>query len=128
MFDTVTWRGVTYHYEIACIFADVWCGALPLLWKARQSLAANLRHLAWFSVGLMAFNVLRLSASDVLFSWGMPWVWAHEALGGAAWFAVWAYVWTRAGWRDAGDANCASSGERHASFARAPEANPGFPP
>jgi hypothetical protein len=123
-FDSVTWHGVTYRYEIACIFADVWCGAIPLLWDLRQSVARNLRTVAYFSIGLLAFNVLRLSVSDILFSWGVPWVWGHEALGGAAWFGVWAYLWTRGAWRDAGEAICRSGDRGHMSFGREPKTNP----
>src|SRR5438045_3008292 len=32
-FDTVRWHGNRYQYQIACTFADVWCGAVPLLWS-----------------------------------------------------------------------------------------------
>ena len=60
--------------------------------------ARNLAHLAVFSVALLAFNVLRLTASDIMYSWGLPWTWAHEVVGGAAWFAVWVYLCKRASW------------------------------
>jgi hypothetical protein len=49
--------------------------------------------LAVFSACLLVFNVFRLSLSDVLFSIGVPWWLAHSALGGAAWFVVWIWIW-----------------------------------
>jgi hypothetical protein len=98
-FDLVMWHGALYRYEVACTFADVWCGAIPLLWNTRISVARNLRALLLFSVALFLLNVLRLSISDVLYGWGVPWVWAHEAFGGVAYLVVWAYIWTRAEWR-----------------------------
>jgi hypothetical protein len=93
-YDTVAWRGVVYRYEIACIFADVWCGSIPLLWRLGRTIPQNLARIAVFSACLFAFNVARLSLSDILFSAGLPWSLAHSALGGASWFAVWVWLWT----------------------------------
>jgi hypothetical protein len=92
-FDTVTWNGVIYRYEIACIFADVWCGSIPLLWKLDRTIPQNLGRLALFSAALLAFNIARLSFSDVLYSWAVPWPIAHSLMGGVAWFLVWVWLW-----------------------------------
>lgn len=97
-FDTVLWKGVLYKYQNACTFADVWCGAVPLIWNLRKRLLWNLALVATFSGALFAFNVLRLSLSDVFFNSGLPWVWAHEFLGGCAYFAVWLFIWKVRSW------------------------------
>jgi hypothetical protein len=92
-FDTVQWRGGIYRYENACTFVDVWFGAIPLLWNLRWSVAANFGFFAWFAVALFVFNVFRLSLSDVLFSVGLNWDVAHNAVSGITYFAVWVWIW-----------------------------------
>jgi len=96
--DTVLWNGTLYYYERACIFADVWCGAIPLLWSLRRTVSGNLLHLLLFTAALFAFNVFRLSFSDVLYAIGVPWDLAHNAIGGAAWFLVWVWIWKHRDW------------------------------
>jgi hypothetical protein len=66
--DAVMWKGVLYGYENPCTFVDVWFGSLPLLWSVRRSVARNLGFMAVVAVGMFAFNVFRLSVSDVLWS------------------------------------------------------------
>src|SRR5581483_6514422 len=94
-YDTVFWKGTYYQYQNACTFVDVWCGSIPLLWSLRQTWARNVAFLLWYTAALLIFNVVRLTVSDVLFSWGIPWAVAHEVLGGVAYFAVWAFIWER---------------------------------
>jgi hypothetical protein len=91
--DTVQWRGSIYRYENACTFVDVWIGSMPLLWNLRRSVAANLGFFAQFAIALFVFNVFRLSLSDVLFSAGLNWDLAHNAVSGIAYFAVWVWFW-----------------------------------
>lgn len=90
--DTVTWHGAVYRYVIACTFADVWCGAVPLLWDLCRSVRRNLVLLAAFTAGLAAFNIIRLSFSDVVFAWGVPWDLAHNVVSGVAYFVVLEFV------------------------------------
>jgi hypothetical protein len=92
-YDMVRWRGLLYRYENACTFVDVWFGCLPLLWDLRRRLTANLAFFATLAVALFAFNVVRLSFSDVLFAVGIPWDLAHNAVSGIAYFVVWVAVW-----------------------------------
>jgi hypothetical protein len=96
--DTVIWKGVLYKYQNACTFSDVWCGAIPLIWNVRKRLSWNVAFVAIFSSALFLFNILRLSLSDVLFNSGIPWVWAHQFLGGCAYFAVWLFIWRTRSW------------------------------
>lgn len=96
--DTVLWNGTVYTYERACIFADVWCGAIPLLWSLRRTISGNLLSLLLFTAALFAFNVFRLSFSDVLYAAGLPWDVAHNAMGGVAWFVVWMWIWKHREW------------------------------
>ena len=96
--DTVLWNGTVYYYERACIFADVWCGAIPLLWSLRRTISGNLLHLFLFTAALFAFNVFRLSLSDLLYAAGLSWDLAHNAMGGVAWFGVWVWIWKHRDW------------------------------
>ena len=91
--DAVQWRGSIYRYENACTFVDVWFGSIPLLWNLRCSIAANLGFFARLAVALFVFNVFRLSLSDVLFSAGLNWDLAHNAVSGIAYCAVWVWIW-----------------------------------
>ena len=97
--DTVLWNGTTYRYVIACCFADVWCGAIPLIWDLRRTIRSNIARIVVFGIVLVAFNVFRLSVSDVLFANGIPWDFAHGIIGGLAYFAVFVWIWNRKSWR-----------------------------
>jgi hypothetical protein len=101
--DMVVWRGATYRYVIACTFADVWCAAIPLVWDLRRALSRNLLTVFLLALALVLFNVVRLSASDVLFARGLPWWLAHDVLGGVAYFIVWTWVWEHRGWAPRSD-------------------------
>jgi len=87
--DAVFWKGVVYRYVNACTFADVWCGAVPLLWSLRRTIPQNLARIAIWVAGLLAFNVIRLCFSDALFDCGLPWDLAHNVVSGFSYFAVW---------------------------------------
>ncbi len=90
--DTVQWNATRINFTIACTFADVWCGSLPLLWSRRLSLVANFGRLTGYTAGLFLFNLFRLELGIVLYAHGVPWIWAHEVLGGLAYFAVWLWL------------------------------------
>jgi len=93
--DTVAWQGQLYRYAVACTFADVWCGALAFLWRMGENFRRNVVVIAGWSVLLFAFNIFRLSLSDVLFAQGLSWNVAHNVLSGIAYFAVWQALWAR---------------------------------
>ncbi len=97
-FDTVAWRGAEYRYVVACTFADVFCGAIPLLWNGRESIVSNAFDLLVFGEMLISFNVLRLSFSDVLFAAGLSWNLAHNVVSGFCYFAIWNWIWRRQKW------------------------------
>ena len=98
--DLVLWKGQLYRYVIACTMADVWCGALPLLWNARRPVAWNLARSLLFGAAVIVFNIFRLSLSDVLFAWGVNWDLAHGVIAGLAYFAIWVWIWNHRTWRD----------------------------
>ena len=50
-------------------------------------------ELGLMALALFAFNVFRLSVSDVLFAVGLPWDLAHNVISGFAYFLVWVWVW-----------------------------------
>jgi hypothetical protein len=91
--DTVMWGGRTYHYVNSCTFADVICGAVPLLWNLRKTITQNLARIVMVGVVLIAFNVFRLSVSDVLYAQGLSWNLAHNVISGVSYFLVWTYLW-----------------------------------
>ena len=93
--DAVVWHGMIFRYENACTFVDVWLGSIPLLWNTRRGFGQNLRFLSLYTPVLFAFNVFRLSISDILFAHGVPWNIAHNVLSGVAYFVVWIWVWGR---------------------------------
>lgn len=95
---SVLYRGAIYNYVIACTFADVWCGAIPLLWDLRRSVVRNLTLIFVFGGALLAFNIVRLSFSDVLFAESIPWDLAHNVISGICYFAIWEWIWRRRSW------------------------------
>lgn len=87
--DSVLWNGRLCRYVIACTFADVWCGALAWLWDLRSSVARNLLSITRFTCLLFAFNIVRLTLSDVLVAHGTPWWLGHNLLSGLCYYAIW---------------------------------------
>jgi len=97
-FDTVEWHGEIYRYQIACTFADVWCGAIPLIWNVRKNALSNIGHVLIVGLVMIAFNVVRLSISDVLFALGLNWDLAHNVISGISYFLVWTWIWHTRTW------------------------------
>lgn len=91
--NTVTWHGVVYEYVISCTFADVWCGAIPLVWNLRRKVLWNVGYIALMALGMFAFNIFRLSVSDYVFALGVPWSLAHSVVSGISYFVVWIWLW-----------------------------------
>jgi hypothetical protein len=98
-YDAVMYRGALYSYGIACTFADVWCGGIPLLWDLRRSVGRNLATVLAFGGALLVFNVARLSFSDVLFAKGLSWDLAHNVVSGICYFAIWTWIWKNRSWQ-----------------------------
>lgn len=96
--DAVEWHGVVYRYRNACTFADVWCGAIPLIWNLRKGVIQNMRFAVVLGFALFAFNVYRLTVSDVLFAAGIPWNIAHHVISGVSYFLVWQWIWKHRTW------------------------------
>jgi hypothetical protein len=86
---TISFRGVTYSYQLSCTFVDVWCGLVPLLWLKSRPIAWNVGWLMFWAVSLFVFNIARLSLSDVLFAYGVPWWLAHSIFSGVCYYFVW---------------------------------------
>jgi len=85
--DLISWNGGLYQFGIACTFADVFCGAVPLVWGSGA--ACNIRNIVGLAAALFVFNLIRRCLTDLVFSAGAPWPVADQAIGGAAYFAVW---------------------------------------
>jgi hypothetical protein len=91
--ETVAWGGKIYNYSIACTFADVFCGSIPLLWNLRKNVGYNFGRIAIWALVLFVFNVVRLSFSDVMFAQGLSWDLAHNVVSGISYFLIWIYLW-----------------------------------
>jgi hypothetical protein len=96
--DEVMWRGALYKYVVACTFADVWCGAIPLLWGVQHSVRRNVGVLLGFAAALVCFNAVRLSFSDVMFAAGVAWDLAHNVVSGVCYFVIWTWIWNHRPW------------------------------
>ena len=88
------------RYVIACTMADVWCGAIPLVWRLRASVVSNLSFLVMLAALLVPLNVIRLTISEMLFAAGVPWTLAHQGIAALAYLLVWLLIQHRAAWRD----------------------------
>ena len=88
----IAWNGQVFEYGIACTFADVFCGALPLLWVRRAGVLRNAEFVVAFAAGLFAFNLFRQAVTDLLFGAGVPWSLADNVIGGLSYFAVWVFL------------------------------------
>ena len=86
---TITYRGLLYQYQISCTFVDVWFGLVPILWLKRQSIPWNVCWLMVWALSLLVVNISRLSLSDVLFAYGVPWWVAHSIMSGLCYYLVW---------------------------------------
>lgn len=98
--DTVRVQGNLFQFVTSCTFADVVIGTIPLVWAFKRSIAANLLTVLPLTVGLFAFNLVRLEVSQLLFARGAPWILADGLIGGIAYFAVWIFIvsWFRKYW------------------------------
>jgi len=96
--DTLQVGGLQFRFVIACTFADVFFGALPLLWSWQRSYVRNFVEFAAFGAGLFFFNLLRLECGLLAYLKGMPWELAHGVEGGIAYFLVWMWIERRRRW------------------------------
>ncbi|MGB7768239.1 MAG: hypothetical protein WBN22_05220 [Verrucomicrobiia bacterium] len=85
-------NGSVFRFDVACTYADVFCGAIPLIWIWRLGMVRNLTRLAGFVAALFGFNIFHLCLTDLIFSAGAPWFVADQVIGGMAYFAVWVYL------------------------------------
>lgn len=97
-FDTIWVNGTLFQFAISCTFIDVVLGAIPLVWNGDKSLRRNLLCLVAMMGVLFSFNILRLTASQLLYVGGLPWPLADGVLGGVSYFAVWLVI-THHYWR-----------------------------
>ena len=88
----IAWNGQRFEFGIACTFADVFCGALPLLWLRSAGVWRNAADIAAFAAGLFAFNLLRQATAALLFAAGAPWALTDAVIGGLGYFVVWTFL------------------------------------
>ena len=99
-FDTILVQQQPHRFVISCTFADVFMGAIPLIWNLKKSLLVNISILAVAAVSLFGFNILRLEIGQFLYSRGAPWMLTDNIIGGVAYFAVWLAIvhWFSPNW------------------------------
>lgn len=91
--DLIAWGGHRFQFGIACTFADVLCGAIPLLWIGALGATRNAVNVLAFAAGLLAFNLVRRCTTDIVFgSVDLPWSVLDQALGGLSYFLVWMFL------------------------------------
>jgi hypothetical protein len=94
-FDTIWVNGTFFQFVISCTFIDVVLGAIPLVWNGDKGLQRNLLCVVAMMGALFSFNILRLTASQLLYVGGVPWSLADGILGGVSYFAVWLVITNR---------------------------------
>ncbi len=94
-FDTIWIHGTFFQFAISCTFIDVVLGAIPLVWNGEKGLRRNLLYLGAMMGALFSFNILRLTASQLLYVGGVPWPLADGVLGSLSYFAVWLVITDR---------------------------------
>jgi len=90
-------HGNIFSYTVGCTFVDVCAGAMVLLWNRKRALVANLAMMAGVAAAMFAFNITRLTLGFVLYVHRVPWLLAHEAMAGVAYFLVWLYLMRQIG-------------------------------
>src|ERR1700746_526005 len=98
-FDTIRVNGAIFQYIVACTLVDVVLGSIPLLWDLQRSIKANLVRVVGMAAAFLAFNIVRLEISQVLYRVGLTWTLADQVLGGVAYFTIWIALWNRRTWR-----------------------------
>jgi len=89
--DLIAWNGERFRFGIGCTFADVFCGAIPLIWVRSFGAPRNILNIGVLAVGLLGFNLLRRTLTDLIFGFAawVPWPVLDQAIGGLSYFAVW---------------------------------------
>ena len=98
--DLVLFPGVTARFVVACTMADVWCGAIPLVWDLEEGISSNLSYLVRLAVVIFVVNTMRLAVSNfVVFRLGVPWTIGHQSLAALAYLLIWLLIQRRGAWR-----------------------------
>lgn len=99
-FDTLSMKGEFFEFVVTCTFVDVFVGSIPLLWDLQKSAFRNGMHIVAAGVVFFGFNIVRLEIGQLLYlRSGVPYVVAHDIVGGFAYFAIWLAMWHQRTWR-----------------------------
>lgn len=98
--DLVQYPGVIARFVVSCTMADVWCGAIPLVWDLEEGITSNLSYLMYLAVVVFVLNTVRLAASNfVVFRLGVPWILGHQTLAALGYLSIWLLIQRRGAWR-----------------------------
>jgi hypothetical protein len=98
-FDTIELQDQWLQILVSCTFVEIFVGSVPLIWRLDLSLLRNLSRLVAFAGALFALNILRLEPGQIAYSYGAPWILAHDIPLGFACFAIWVFIWRTRNWR-----------------------------
>jgi hypothetical protein len=98
--DRAAFPGIVFQYTLACTLVDAWCGAIPLVWKIRSSVARNLGYLAALAMFVFAMNTIRQAAVNLLYGAGLPLIPVHDVLAASAYLLLWIEILRRGAWRE----------------------------
>lgn len=97
--DLVRFPGMIARFVVACTMADVWCGAIPLVWNLEEGISSNLGYLVYLAMVIFVLNTVRLAVSNfVVFRLGVPWTLGHQSLAALAYLLIWLLIQRRGAW------------------------------
>lgn len=97
--DLVRFPGLTGRFVVACTMADVWCGAIPLVWDLEEGISSNLSYLVYLAVVIFVLNTVRLAVSNfVIFQLGIPWTIGHQCFAALSYLLIWLLIQRRGAW------------------------------
>ncbi len=96
--DTILVQSEYLRFVPRCTMMDAYFGAIPLLWGWRVSLMKNAGQLARLFVVVFVVNIVRLQLDTLLHVNGVPRSVSHEAITGAAYWVVLAWVLRHRAW------------------------------
>jgi hypothetical protein len=98
--DLAMFREHLYRFAIGCTLVDAWFGAIPLIWRTKDSVLSNLAYAGTLALAMFALNISRLTLVNVIFASGLPWQAVHDSLSGLTYLVVWIVIQRRKAWRE----------------------------
>ncbi|MBI4325240.1 MAG: hypothetical protein HY674_08255 [Chloroflexi bacterium] len=94
----LTVEGQRFQIDPDCTYVDLILCALPLLWRVRRRLFANLAALAGFAGAVVVVNLARVLSGVYALAQGVSLFWAHDVVDYVLWYptlGVVAWSWAQ---------------------------------